>query len=258
MIRTRDFLLFLITLAFFVVVITAQTASEIFTNRGQDVPAMKSPVFSENELPNITAEIVKNGEIDRPGNIARLRDQLAYFIANQPAEPILSAPPEDVVLVATTTPKEDAVVVQGEALLCAGYAVYGGAWPKELLTIDEQEGVRVISHAKGGVAESGVITILPIRKLGNALASSCLPTDVVAVAQSGNLIRNNEASGYRAFPEHVLIGYTLDGFKLYGFSSKETDHCGGIMVDGEYRYYLSADRESVMNCFVAPPVKLPQ
>jgi len=99
--------------------------------------------------------------------------------------------------------------------------------------------------------------VLPIRTVGNSSSPSCLPTDAVAVALSGGLIRNNEAAGYRAFPEHVLIGHTIDGFPLYGYSERQTDRCGGAVVDGAYRYYLSDTRDTVLDCFVAPPVALP-
>lgn len=260
MIRTRDFLLFLISVGFLLVIITAETARQYFARDNDGLPVATTPAFNENALSDISAEVVMHDGIDRQANIERLREKLRDFIANPPEpETSLSAPPPDNKPLDTSTTTEDnAPVIPTSALLCGGYLPYAGAWPNQLLSIDVQEGVRVVS-AKSVEADGGneVVVVLPIRTVGDPVSPSCLPTDVVAVAQSGSLIRNNEAGGYRAFPEHVLVGYTLDGYGLYGHTTKETDHCGGVMVNGEYRYYLSETRETALNCFVAPPVALP-
>lgn len=260
MIRTRDFLLFLISVGFLLVIITAETAKQYFARNGDDVPVATTPAFDENAPSDISAEVVMTDDIDRQANIGRLREKLRDFIANPPEpETSLSAPPPDSKPLETSTTTEDDVpATPTSVLLCGGYFPYTGTWPNQLLSIDVQEGVRVVSAKSveaGGEAE--VIVVLPIRTIGSSVSPSCLPTDVVAVAQSGSIIRNNEAGGYRAFPDHVLIGYTLDGYGLYGYTTKETDHCGGAMMDGEYRYYLSENHEIVLNCFVAPPVGLP-
>ena len=259
MIRTRDFLLLLISIAFLIVIITAETARQYFGNRGDDIPVSVTPTFSDVSLADISAVVTKTEGIDRQGNIARLREQLATWLANPPeAEEVLVAPPGEEAVADTATTSEDVPDIPGNALLCSGYQPYVGTWPNQLLNIEVQEGVRVVSMESEVVAGGGqVVAVLPIRTLGSPASPSCLPTDAVAVAQSGGLIRNNEADGYRAFPEHVLIGYTIDGFPLYGYSERETDHCGGVMVGDEYRYYLSESRETVLNCFVAPPVTLP-
>lgn len=259
MIRTRDFLLLLISVAFLMVLITAETAKQFFGNAQGDLPTANTPTFTEGELENVSAEVAISSGIDRQGNIERLREQLRDFIANPPEpETVLLAPPTAEVPEDTATTTELVAEIPTDALLCAGYASYGGDWPNQLLSINVQEGVRVVSIENASATSSAtVVAVLPIRTLGSAVSPSCLPTDAVAIAQSGGLIRNNEAAGYLAFPEHVLIGYTLDGFSLYGYSERETDVCGGVMVDGEYRYYLSQNRESVLNCFAAPPVFLP-
>ncbi|MFN3188545.1 MAG: hypothetical protein ACK42D_03345 [Candidatus Paceibacteria bacterium] len=260
MIRTRDFLLLLISIAFLVVIVTAETARQWFSGRDEDVPVLITPTFSDVSLADISAVATERDGVDRQGNIARLREQLATFLANPPEpEIVLVAPPDEVSSDDSDQVPSDIPTISGNVLLCSGHRSYVGAWPNQLLTIEVQEGVRVISHQDSDPNGVGgqVVAVLPIRTLANPASPSCLPTDVVAVAQSGGLIRNNEAGGYRAFPEHVLIGYTIDGFSLYGHSARETDHCGGVMVDGEYRYYLSENRETVLNCFVAPPVTLP-
>lgn len=257
MIRTRDFLLFLICVAFLIVIITAETARQWFAG-SDDIPVVAAPVFDDTALTDISAVVVERDGVDRAANITRLREQMAAFLANPPEE-VLVAPPDDEAPDAVEVEPDEVPFIPSSALLCSGHAPYAGTWPNQLLSISEQEGVRVVSvdgdAATGGIGQ--VVVVLPIRTAGTPASPSCLLTDAVAVAQSGGLIRNNEAGGYRAFPEHVLIGYTIDGFPLYGYSEQETDHCGGAVVDGEYRYYLSDSRETVLNCFAAPPVTLP-
>jgi hypothetical protein len=257
MIRTRDFLLFLIAVAFLIVVTTAETARKFFAVDQSDIPIISTPAFTNEPKDTVSAEVVTVARIDRRGNIERLREQLATFLTQSPkVEEVIQPPlPTEEVNSTTTEP----VASNGTALLCGGYRPYGGVWPTEFLTIEEQEGVRVISQKnETSVSGSGqVIAVLPIRVVGNPFVPTCLSTEVVAVALSGSLIRNNDAKGYLAFPEHILLGYTIDGFPLYGYSSRPTDRCGGAMVDGSYRYYLSVDRETVLDCFVAPPAVLP-
>jgi hypothetical protein len=259
MIRTRDFLLFLISVGFLIVMITAETARQFFGNRGEDIPVVATPTFSDGALPDFSAEVAVRAGVDRQGNIERLREQLASFLALPPTETILLAPPTAEAPIATsTTTEEEIPIALSVALLCGGYTSYVGPWPNESMTIEEQEGMRVISVKNDeGAGGEEIVAALPIRTLGTPISPSCLPNDVVAVSKSGGLIRNNEASSYLAFPEHVLVGYTIDGFPLYGFTTQETDYCGGMTVDDEYRYYLSASRETILNCFVAPPASLP-
>jgi hypothetical protein len=84
-----------------------------------------------------------------------------------------------------------------------------------------------------------------------------LPTDVVGIAQDGSLIRESEMALYGVFGGETLVGYALDGFPIYGSNpGAATDHCGGMMVGGQYRYYLSPERDSVINCFAGVPVTL--
>jgi len=259
MIRTRDFLLFLITLAFLLVVITTETARQWFARGEVDVPTVTMPAFNDDAPSERLAEVVAKETIDRPGNIARLREQLSAFMA-LPAkvEEVIEAPQIDEV-VSPATSTTEVVTPVGTALRCGAYRPYAGTWPNQLLSIEEQEGVRVVSIKNNAVTpgDEQVVLVLPIRTEGTPSTPVCLLTDVVAIAQSGSLIRNTDVVGYRAFPEHMLLGHTLDGFPLYGYSDRATDRCGGVEVDGTYRYYLSTARETALDCFVAPPVALP-
>ena len=85
---------------------------------------------------------------------------------------------------------------------------------------------------------------------------TCLYSDVVGIAQDGSLIRNNEVGLYSVFGSDTLIGYALDGFPIYGKIKESGDKCGGSVVNGQYRYSLSDQREFILNCFSAPPVRM--
>jgi hypothetical protein len=87
--------------------------------------------------------------------------------------------------------------------------------------------------------------------------TDCVGTDIIAVTPVGAPIRNSEVAKYSGSGENTLIGYTIDGLQLFGTTSSiDTDACGGAMVGGVYRYYLSPERNTIVNCFVAIPVAL--
>jgi hypothetical protein len=249
MIRTRDFLLFLIIIGFLIVIIGVGTFQKMFTQ----VEIVHAPTFSETTIGELTAEATVKS-IDRPSRIAWFKEQLRDWVEPEPElviEPAVSEESQDE---ETVTSDDDPVTASG-VQQCANFLPYRGEWPRAALTIIEVEGSRVVT-VNGGLVDESMVLVLPKRTFGG-LAPSCLPTDVVAVAQTGALIRNNEAGGFAMFGETTLLGYTLDGFPLYGMSDQPTDRCGGAVVDGAYRYYLSAERIEVLNCFVAPPVTLP-
>ena len=87
--------------------------------------------------------------------------------------------------------------------------------------------------------------------------TSCLPSDVIGIALDGSLIRNNEAALYTVFGGETLIGYALDGFPIYGMTPLlATDRCGGVQIDGNYRYVLQPDRPGLITCFAGAPITL--
>jgi hypothetical protein len=163
--------------------------------------------------------------------------------------------------------------VTNEPLLCAGYqevqwAGFPGAQFKEVegarlvyrLGVPV-EPINLVSDATSTIpvpptSTDVVLAQLPLRT--SPLSSpTCLPHDVVGIATDGSLIRNNEVALYTVFGGETLIGYALDGFPLYGVDDDAgTDSCGGVMVGGMYRYFLSLEREHILHCFSGTPVSL--
>ena len=69
----------------------------------------------------------------------------------------------------------------------------------------------------------------------------------------GSLIFNSDAILYRSYGSETLIGYALDGFPIYGPTSAEKDACGGYDAPTGYRYAISADTNTVLECFMGTP-----
>jgi len=249
MIRTRDFLLAIISIGFLIILLTYTVS----VRKSVVVDGQSIPDFTESELLTVEAEVI-NPTLDRQSRIAWFKEQLGDIL-KQPSvtEVYEEETTEELSFQDTDAPPTEAGVVAG-VMQCNNYQAYRGPWPTSNLTVVQSEGSRLFVTAIGSPLEQ-VLLVLPTRTYGAGM--NCLPSDVVAIGQTGALIRNNEAAGYSVFTESTLIGYTLDGFPLYGFSSQSTDRCGGAVVDGTYRYYLSGDRNVILNCFVAPPVQLP-
>lgn len=252
MFRTRDFVLIFVTVVFLVVAIGVTLVRQYF-GEGEGEPVVAFVDIPDQEF---TAELVEKAPLSREERVAEMRRKIA-----EGGELTLSAPEttaeasleEEVVTEVPTAPEPG---VQK----CPGYSTHRGYWSPQAVHIELAEGARIVYRTTEQVS---VGTSTPAREVLLQLpaypvyaGATCLSSDVVGVAQDGSLIRNDEVGLYGVFGEHTLIGYAFDGFPIYGVSSMKTDACGGVVVAGEYRYYLSDERETVLNCFSATPVRL--
>jgi hypothetical protein len=266
MIRTRDFFLFLCTVFFLAAGIGATVVRDIRPGSSQLGSAVVG--FSAAEPVEREAEVITSPGIDRPSLLSKMREKLAasgitFGSASDDDEAAADEPaPVD----------EEPAVVLEEPLHCSNYGEvsrlgFSGARFKEV------EGARLIYRegpsvtvtpdetATGTamlppVSSDEILLQLPLRT--NPLpAPTCLPYDVVGIALDGSLMRNDEMALYSVFGGETLIGYALDGFPLYGVRDDVvTDTCGGVVVGGMYRYYLSSERETLISCFSGEPVAL--
>jgi hypothetical protein len=219
-------------------------------------------IFGTENNATMTAEVV-TPEDARAGRLASLRAKLAKFthVAMAPSEAEVPAESDSLNTFASTTLDVPVVAVD----TCSNYRAVSVPALSGLLTYAVAGGQRTFNTTQTIPAVSATSTptvtmtsvfTLPLRDSSVGF-TSCLSSDVVAVTPAGAPILNSDYAKYRSSGEATLIGYTLDGFELYGNSSSlATDACGGATVSGVYRYYLSSERPAILNCFSAIPIAL--
>lgn len=261
MLRTRDFFVMVSLIAFLVVAISATLVSSTglnFSNFG--TPAA---VFLADTETTYQAYVPETHTASRSSRLAAMREKISQarglFVEEVPVTEEIVATSSDIVAV------ED----QGE-LLCEGYRTGGVVWSASGIKFEEVEGARlvyrelVVSAVAVGASSTvttapnparEVLAQLPVRSLPLA-TKACLSRDVIGISLSGGLIRNNEFIAYQTAGSEQLIGYALDGFPIYGVSNGGTDQCGGSIKNGQYRYQLSNNRDTLINCFSGTPISL--
>jgi hypothetical protein len=260
MIRTRDFLLFMMASGFLVVAIFStavwnhrvhsgvQNSTIAFATKNSTytAEAVMAPDTKNERLAALRKKLAEQTTIDAPEQT--VDDATSTPVAST-TEPVISAP------------AESKVVVCGKSYSPKTIAGLTG-----MQQYEERDGQRIFFETTlpldPGTSTPAlppaekIIFTLPLRTAPLPV-TSCIKDDVVAVSQTGVLIRNDDYVKYQESGESTLIGYTIDGFPLYGrTNSITTDSCGGAMIDGAYRYYLSAERKGVLGCFAGIPVAL--
>jgi len=248
MIRTRDFILLFSAIMFLLMAI-----GTTLIHQGRS--GVAEYTFEDNFAPEsadvLVAQVVDVETISRAERIAQMRAKIAKQVII--SEPEVEEVDEDIQPTTTTdVPKEVNALVQ-----CSNYTTYGGFWDARNLSLLDGEGARVLVRGDvGSTSISQSILQLPVRTLASG-NPSCVGSDVIGIANDGSLIRNDEVAVYRIFDSSTVIGYALDGFPIYGGNTPELDTCGGTTAAGQYAYYLSAERDTVVNCFASVPIVLP-
>lgn len=256
MFRTRDFILILTTVVFLIVGIGTTILS-----RSQKAVPVETVELIPSKSTDYTAIAYNNPEKKtREERLDSMRSKIAAS-----GGITLSAPESDSEEDFVSDDLENELTenveieVIDEELKCSSYGKYTGDWSPQGVQFTVTEGARLvyrINQLAGVQASSSrnILLPLPIYSVPTEIQTVCLNSDVVGIAKDGSLIRNNEASIYGIFEEDVLIGYALDGFPIYGQSNFTGDECGGEMIGGYYGYYLSSERDRVLNCFSGQPI----
>lgn len=264
MIRTRDFFLFIQAVAILLLAIFVTATSWPQSNSVSAYTTVISKVANDTEYKATLASNIN----DKEERLNNLRKKISEQSNVATVDSVLDGS----VPVATSTedsPQTPTLVVASEnnkIKQCGNYRVVATPNLTGTLTYIERDNQRVFYT---NVAESVVVGTsteiknvekvvlnLPLRTQP-APVTSCISADVVAVSLSGAPIHNKDYTNYAGSGEGALIGYTLDGYPLFGQSSTiETDACGGALIDGVYRYYLSPERKSVLNCFAGIPANI--
>lgn len=260
MVRTRNFLIFLGAIGFLVCAITLTLL--LSTGSSVGVGYMPDGDF-DTTTATYTAEVAVAPDT-RADRLASMRRKLSEIKTE------LTAPPEVVPESTesdTTEEEVEAPPTKEAALtLCATKRTQSITWPVSPQQYAIRNNQRVFftsvqtpaldASSTPETVETVSIT-LPLRT--EALATTaCIASDVVAVTTTGLPIRNSDYEKYQGVGASTLIGYSLDGFEIYGEAAAEvtTDACGGTAVSGTYRYYLSEARAGVLGCFAGVPVVL--
>ena len=260
MLRTRDFILFFAVIVFLLIAIAATVWH---SGRAPGSITVSKDMMFDSTTATYTAAVVSmpDTKSDRLAILRKKISDLGPMIAapepTEPTEPTEPAATEPEQPSATST-----VAVTDTVDLCATHRIKSVPELTGQLLYVERDGSRVFysnasqfAVATATVSDTIVLT-LPLRTTPLNFAS-CIGTDVVAVTVSGAPIRNADYAKYHGLGEATLIGYTLDGFPLYGATSNlATDSCGGASIGGAYRYYLSEERDGVLGCFSGIPITL--
>lgn len=272
MIRTRDLFLFAIVIVFLVVAIGTTVVRQYISgdaaSEKQSTQAIELAAVPDREY---AVDIDIPESVTREERVAAMRQKIA-----EGGELAISTP-ENIPTTNTETVEEevedtDEAGVTTGPQRCAQYQPFQGVWSPQGIEFEVVEGSRVVYQeiaseyklepetATSGAAlprdtRQEVLAQLPINTIPTS-SSHCLPSDVIGIAQDGSLIRNTEVGLYSVFGDNTLIGYALDGYPIYGVTQTAGDVCGGVVVNGQYRYYLSSERETILNCFVGVPVSL--
>ena len=260
MIRTRDFVLFVVTVLFLLMAVT--TTIVLDTNEVVDEEVVlraggeDSGGFAEDE------------QIDRSSIIARLREKILY------SETVIE--PQPSVVETTDSEESESESELGETTVLERCSTPDDAlsivpkWPLSAIEIEVNGLTRsvfieeeiVVSEPESQASTSALVETTELvrtnlltlpQKPQKAVATRCVPSEVVGITDRGILIFNGDMRAYRSTPENVRIGYARDGFPIYGVYDGEVDTCGGYDHPEGYRYTVSSERDYVIGCFVGTP-----
>ena len=261
MIRTRDFLLFVVIFVFILTGIVFTVSGDL---RTRTVVTEEPPQLAVIEGMTVPADS-PTSYIDRDANLAALRER----ILRGDGEIIEGAPVFTSVDTPTSTPEEE-VLSEGSPMHSAQYCseeVYSATallWGASRAKFQIAEGARLVVLEKQKKVKNGSTTTstttthtalqLPLTPTPTGTLK-CLDSKYIGIALDGSLIHNEEAWRYRSFSDESVIGYARDGFPIYGPKSDETvlDACGGYDGGGGYRYHVRENDLFVIGCYVGQP-----
>lgn len=260
MFRTRDFFLFSVIIVLLLLVILTTL------NAQKEVGWWHNMTFINNDV-EYEAVVPKVAVMDREKKLTEMQDKISESARSGNLAIVIGALEEEK-STEDQMPEEENDFVVGTINLCSSYSDYSPTWLPTDLKFEIIEGARIV-YRDLAVADmaidpnSSIMTTnreivmqLPLRS-ASANVKKCLSSAVVGIALDGSLINNSDYTAYKVFGAETLIGYALDGFPIYGLNTvTKTDQCGGVNQDGQYKYYLSNDREGILGCFSSEPINL--
>lgn len=262
MIRTRDVILYLSILGFIVLGavhtgLANRTTSTIATFFGSDIPAEEVSAF-------LIAD-----ESDPTSRWQELRERLAAGDGYAADAPAVFTSVDQIARAEATSTEPDTVVNGDRAVQWCGSPLPNmlvGTWPTET-ELTQVEGQRVITStvqtevtigtSTETVTETATVATLPVRSVRSTF-ESCLPDTLIGVTPTGQPLTNDQAPQYTNTAPTTLLGYSRDGFAVYGPVSDPSvlDVCGGQYVNGNYQYHIRSNESFILGCYAGVPVQL--
>lgn len=261
MIRTRDFFLYLLMLAF-VVLAAVQTGVSQYAVEGWRELLLPRTA----EAPTVPA-YVPGASNDVSARYAALRERLAAgdgYIEDAP--PVFTSVDQTVVA-STNSPSTSQSVPAGSRSVqwCSGpVRADVSMWPTNDTSLAVIEGQRVLQSTVTTETTVGTTTTqttetvthlaLPIRSVRSTF-DSCLDSTLIGVTTAGTPLLNDLASQFTQANETTVVGYTRDGFAVYGPTAdpSQLDACGGQYVNGSYQYHVRSDEPFILGCYAGVP-----
>lgn len=258
MIRTRDLVLFVLSLLVLVLAIVVTTLS----TTKQTTPTLST---GTEDNTSYTAIAPPTSVLDRGAILNRLRELIARDTsltdAFQNVEPTANE---------ATSSDQTSTLIGSQPTYCLypdDVLPRLGSWPltgiqittdginRQLIVKDNNASTPVLmatGTAPQVTVEPATLITFPVlpTKLDQP---ACLPSEVVGVTNTGVMIFNAEIKQWLSVPANTLIGYARDGYPIYGSYEGEVDVCGGYDHPAGYRYTIGRDRPYLLGCFTATP-----
>jgi len=267
MIRTRDFILYMTTLIFVVLgtTYTGLLSHPSPNSQATPVEADKEAVVARAFLPTRTTDLNTR--------LAELRIRLMDgegYLAKAPAvftsvDQVMIEPP---VPITTTENINETTRQQQRSVQWCDHApppVDLSRWPSAVVQITDTERVLrsevtsavVVGTTTKFVRQAITRVALPIRTVRSTF-TSCLDSLLIGVTVNGSPLRNDSVYRYLKTSAQTPIGYTRDGFTVFGAVSDEAalDECGGQYVQNKYQYHLRPGEPFIIGCYAGLPVPL--
>lgn len=257
MIRTRNFLLYVGVLLFLISAISVTVTHDFIAARTQPADQLALVVSKE-----MTPRVVPSSSDDTRGAyIESMRAKLARGEGKIPGAPVVLASE-----MSTEQPPSADPVTSRTIMWCSDLRQTDEvlkSWDPSSVAIKVVEGARIVSRMVSGQDIEAEATAEPLLQLAirhvRALEDTCIPSDIVGVANDGTFILNGDAIRFQNTSANVQIGYALDGFPIYGVMPGDTlDACGGSDIGAGYQYHIRADEDFVLGCFAAAPAQFIQ
>ena len=253
MIRTRNFLLYVLSLVFLVSAIGYTVVNDTAALT-YHVP--EKIAFVPNDAAAYGAIAADQSE-NRDAYIEAMRQKIAQGLGVIEGAPVSFTSVDDIVADAGIQSRP------GNAVLWCDVPTrtddVAAAWFQGPVALLDRGTVRAAVQTLPSADASSVtrdLILLP-KQVARASADTCLPSDIIGVGIDGTLIANHETWRFASYGSGMIVGYALDGFPIITGAADESqlDMCGGMDAGDGYAYRLRPGTEFILSCFAGTPAQ---